>query len=167
MTQWSVQVTSVTFNPLTDDQRGRLDAALDAATLDNAETGAMVCGFTVEADNRKAAAQNAARAFAAASRDTLGETLPFIGVAAARPGKELAFVLPAVVGYIEIAAILGHTKGARKPLSRQRAREIAEDTPGFPAPVARLATGPVFALDDVMEFARTWTGKPGRPRKTA
>lgn len=167
MTQWSAQVTSVTFAPLTDEQRGELAAKLDGTMLDDAATGGTAYTFTVEADSRKTAAQAATRTFTAASRDALGEALPFMGVIIAKPDKAATLTLPSAVGYMEIAAILGHAKGAGKPLSRQRAREIAEEHPGFPAPFARLATGPVFLLEDVMAFAKNWEAKSGRPRKTS
>lgn len=50
-----------------------------------------------------------------------------------------------LMGLTEIAELLG--------VSRQRAHQLAA-TYGFPAPLARLAVGPIWAREDVERWAR-------------
>lgn len=63
---------------------------------------------------------------------------------------------PELVGVSEIADILGVT--------RQRASALAK-TPGFPTPVATLASGPVWTRPSLNRFVEEWPRKEGRPRK--
>lgn len=63
---------------------------------------------------------------------------------------------PELVGITEIGAMLGVT--------RQRASSL-QARPDFPAPVAQLASGPVWRKADLSRFAASWERKPGRPRK--
>lgn len=62
---------------------------------------------------------------------------------------------PKLAGLAEIAGLAGVT--------RQRASQIAAH-PDFPAPVARLAMGPVWREADVQKFLDT-PRKPGRRPK--
>lgn len=61
-----------------------------------------------------------------------------------------------LVGVAEIAELVGVT--------RQRANQLC-DHPRFPRPVARLAMGRVWNLDEVEEWRKT-PRRVGRPRKT-
>jgi len=61
--------------------------------------------------------------------------------------------LPKLMGVAEVARRLG--------VSRQRVSELARRK-GFPAPVAKLAAGPVWLESSVARFASEWTRKPGR-----
>jgi hypothetical protein len=63
---------------------------------------------------------------------------------------------PRVVGVSEVAELLGVT---RQRLAVLRERE------DFPAPVAKLAGGPIWRAGDLSTFAGGWQRKPGRPRK--
>ena len=63
---------------------------------------------------------------------------------------------PKLAGLAEIAGLAG--------VSRQRAGQLAAH-PAFPAPVARLAMGPVWREADVTKFLAT-ERKPGRRPKT-
>lgn len=65
-------------------------------------------------------------------------------------------VIPDLVGYIEIADMLG--------VSRQRARQLA-DAAGFPPAVVTTASGPLRVRAAVEEWAKTWRRQGGRPRK--
>jgi hypothetical protein len=65
---------------------------------------------------------------------------------------------PELVGVSEIADILGVT--------RQRASALAK-TAGFPAPVATLASGPVWTRPSLNQFVDEWPRKDGRPPKLA
>lgn len=58
------------------------------------------------------------------------------------------------VGVTEIAEMLG--------VSRQRVPQLRE-RPGFPAPVAELAAGPVWRLSSLQRFLAEWPRRPGRP----
>ena len=168
MTQWRVEFTSVTSDTLTEDQREALALALPgfAVLTDDEATRHIIVTFDVEAPTHREAVSKASKALTGAAREVLGSPIPFLGIAAARGDAPQKRVVPELVGYIEIAAILAAAKkDTDKPtLSRQRARQIAEEHPDFPAPAARLAMGPVFTLESVLEFAKNWTGKTGRPR---
>jgi len=61
--------------------------------------------------------------------------------------------VPELVGVIEIARALG--------ISRQRATKLTKQQ-GFPEPVARLASGPVWTRTALVRFVEQWTRKPGR-----
>jgi hypothetical protein len=61
---------------------------------------------------------------------------------------------PDLVGIAELAELVGVT--------RQRASALAR-RPGFPEPLAELASGPVWDLRMVERFVRGWSRKPGRP----
>ncbi len=62
------------------------------------------------------------------------------------------------VGSREVAELLG--------VSRQRMSELRLK-PGFPAPVAELAAGPVWKESSLRLFLEGWERKPGRPRRAA
>lgn len=64
---------------------------------------------------------------------------------------------PELVGIAEVAHLLGVT--------RQRASAL-QANPSFPAPVAILASGPVWQRDDLTRFEATWPRRPGHPVKT-
>jgi hypothetical protein len=65
---------------------------------------------------------------------------------------------PELAGVSEIADILGVT--------RQRASALAKTT-DFPAPVATLASGPVWTRPSLNRFVDTWPRRDGRPPKLA
>lgn len=71
---------------------------------------------------------------------------------------ELEFDRPAdpLVGVTEVAEMLGVT--------RQRASEL-RTREGFPAPIADLASGPVWKSSSLRRFTETWERRPGRPRR--
>jgi hypothetical protein len=59
-------------------------------------------------------------------------------------------------GVAELAKIFG--------VSRQRMSELRTRR-DFPAPVAELASGPVWRVANLTRFLETWERRPGRPRK--
>lgn len=63
---------------------------------------------------------------------------------------------PELVGVVEI--------GEMFRVSRQRANQLTK-RPDFPSPVAHLRGGRVFLKDQVQEFGRNWSRKPGRPSR--
>lgn len=58
-------------------------------------------------------------------------------------------------GLHEVAEFLG--------VSKQRVAEL-RGRPGFPAPVAELAAGPVWTVSSLSRFLSEWPRRPGRPR---
>jgi hypothetical protein len=60
------------------------------------------------------------------------------------------------VGVAEVADLLG--------VSKQRVSQL-EAVDGFPAPVARLASGPVWRVSNLQRFVEGWHRKPGRRPK--
>jgi hypothetical protein len=61
--------------------------------------------------------------------------------------------VPELVGVSEVAQLLN--------VSRQRASELARGA-NFPTPVARLASGPVWARITLDRFVESWNRTPGR-----
>jgi hypothetical protein len=72
--------------------------------------------------------------------------------------REFAREPEGYAGVSEIAQLLD--------VSKQRVSELRR-LPGFPAPVAELAAGPVWHRSMLQRFIDTWERKPGRPRKDA
>lgn len=70
--------------------------------------------------------------------------------------------IPKLVGVTEVAGLL--------KVSRQRVSALAK-TEYFPAPLARLSSGPVWDRTSLTHFLEAWDRtprrKPGRPKKTA
>jgi len=54
---------------------------------------------------------------------------------------------------------------ARFGVSKQRVSQL-QKRPDFPAPLARLAAGPVWDMQDIEAWSSTWNRKRGRPKKT-
>ena len=64
---------------------------------------------------------------------------------------------PEILGVTEAAQLLG--------VSRQRVDQLRADHPDFPAPIVRLASGPVWLRSAIQGFERRWQRRPGRPSK--
>lgn len=72
--------------------------------------------------------------------------------------KALQEFITDLMGNSEVAEML--------KVSRQRVSEISRTHEQFPQPVAKLASGPVYAADDVKAFVRQWERRrTGRPPK--
>lgn len=63
-------------------------------------------------------------------------------------------IFPPVVGYAEIAQMIG--------ISRQRVRQLS-NTPKFPHPVIKTSQGPLYNQYAIELWAETRDTKPGRP----
>jgi hypothetical protein len=70
--------------------------------------------------------------------------------------KELEREAEQLLGVAEVASYLG--------VQKQRIPQLRV-TAGFPAPIAELASGPVWKESSLRRFAETWARRPGRPRK--
>jgi len=75
------------------------------------------------------------------------QTMERLGLALDHPAETY-------VGAAELAGLFG--------VSRQRIQELRR-RPGFPAPVAELAAGPVWRVSTLHRFLATWERRPGRP----
>lgn len=64
-----------------------------------------------------------------------------------------------LAGTAELAELLG--------VSKQRTSVLAAKHPEFPAPLARLKSGPVWRMADLSTFAQGWQRKAGRPKKSS
>lgn len=62
---------------------------------------------------------------------------------------------PELASATDAADILG--------VSRQRVHQLAASNTRFPAPVARVGTGPLWTVPAIEHFAQVWERKPGRP----
>ncbi|MCT7373003.1 hypothetical protein [Mycolicibacterium llatzerense] len=159
---WTAQLT-YDAPGLSLERRLEVVEALDANAAYDEDTGRLVLTFEVYgATTARQATEIAVRAGGAAVGAPAGGTLPY------RPTRIL--VLPTdeylaeaanpppldLSGVAEIADICG--------VSRQRAFQlIGRDD--FPAPIGRLASGPVFTTASIHEFKRGWepTRRAGRP----
>ena len=63
---------------------------------------------------------------------------------------------PELLGLAEVAQELG--------VSKQRVSELASGA-SFPAPIARLKSGPVWQRSALVRFMRSWKRAPGRPAR--
>lgn len=83
-------------------------------------------------------------------------------VSAATEAELDAFIesseFPKMVGVKELADSLKVTKQRVSELARSRS---------FPMPVATLASGPIWLEPAIEEYMKTWSRKPGRPKKVA
>lgn len=166
MTQQEWRTTLVWPLPGDVDQE-RLDALVRAlpgfgvVTADG-ETRRLRAEMTVEAGTVRQATDTALRAGRAAYAQafgTAGEPVSLRVLTAADAEEEAA--RPAgldLIGLREIAEILG--------VSPQRAKQLADEHPDFPDPVARPLMGPIFTRASVEAFNGRWERRPGRPRKS-
>ncbi|MFG1997690.1 hypothetical protein ACGFNU_00925 [Spirillospora sp. NPDC048911] len=162
MNQWHAEVT-YEVKDLDDEQLQKLMIVTPGfATIshDN-DTGLLRLNLMVEAGTVRKAVEASLRTASDATRQVLDKALTPTGVRVLSIAEQRAEIENPIgqdlVGYIEIADLLG--------VSRQRARQLAEENQQFPSPVARLAMGPVFTRSSVTAFQGRWERKSGRPKK--
>jgi hypothetical protein len=161
MTLWAVTLDIRATRPLDDDEADELTDLLTEHAAAVAVAGAAVSvTLTVEAAT--------ARSALAEAEDVVAEQLGKLGTQVA--GLDAAEVLtieeqdrrlaepalPQLAGVTEVAELLGVT--------RQRASALTTH-PEAPAPVARLASGPIYVRNSWQRFAETWPRRAGRPRR--
>ena len=133
----------------------------DATVLGPPEAGGARYGadITVEADSALSAIASAGDIFSKAQRQAKLPTWPIVRISALTDDEldaELARpTIPALVGIREIAALLDVTPQRASTLCRSNS---------FPAPIAELRAGPVWAASSVRRFVEEWKRQPGRPR---
>ncbi len=157
MNGWTVTIEAETTRKITEDA---LEELIDALAPYAASVGGrdkrLSTTMSVEAGSATTATALAERTLERAYSKPL--TVVDVHVRTwAEHDRELARpAFPDLVGVAELAKMLG--------VSKQRASE-ARKKAGFPAPVAELATGPVWIRANVVAFAEGWKRTPGRPRK--
>lgn len=146
---------------LTDDQHDSL-ADLPGYGFVTADGTHVRLGMTVEAATLRQATDAALRAAREAHTATFGT-----------PGDPTEIrVLPEDIYQQEIAHprtldLLGTTEiGELLEVSRQRAAELADTHPEFPAAIGETSRGRVWTRDSIVKFEQRWNRKSGRPRKT-
>ncbi|MGH3807602.1 MAG: hypothetical protein ACRDRU_13460 [Pseudonocardiaceae bacterium] len=159
MSKWIAQVTVATSAPLGERHLVTLDEAAERwdATVANRAEGP---GFTliIELDELDTIA--AARTAMQVLRTVLSEiaTGQVVGLRVCTPEQFETEVLrpgfPPLASAADAAEILG--------VSRQRVHQLAASNTRFPAPVARVGTGPLWTVPAIEHFARVWDRRPGR-----
>lgn len=158
---WAVLVTVDTGIPLDENTLVALENAAeyrDASVANRADGPGYRVIVDVTADEPLAAAHEGVR-FAC---DEVGAGLraSVVDVRATTPEQlEVeAFTpdTPELVSAADVAEILGVT--------RQRVHQLATAHSDFPAPYARLATGPIWTLPTIEHFRGNWDRRPGRRR---
>jgi len=66
---------------------------------------------------------------------------------------------PELLAATDVAELLG--------ISRQRVHQLHSERADFPAPYARLGSGPIWTRPAIEAFDKRWTRKPGRPARAA
>lgn len=145
MATWQASVTWTA--PTAPDAADALMDALDAyaPALQHHADGSTTATLTVEADGVLLAAEFAIAAIsgAAGAIDVTGVEVLTEEAAAAELARPQ---LPPLAVLSDVARILG--------VSRQRAVQLAQTDPDFPAPVLELPTGRVYAAAGVEAYAR-------------
>jgi len=113
--------------------------------------------FSVSAPSPAVAAHDGVDVFALAMGKVGVDVLDLFRAEAVtheRLAKELEESAGGYLGVSEVASMLG--------VSKQRVAELREK-PGFPAPIAELAAGPVWTEASLRRFVAEWKRRPGRP----
>jgi hypothetical protein len=158
-TEWAVTLEAALPGPLpadaTDDLCGFLESNGGAVSLDDHSIEATL---TVSAEDPFEAAWEA--------RHVLEKGLIHVGVPPTgwlsvevlttdeQDRRIVEPTIPELVGVAEVAQLLD--------VSKQRVSELTHSA-GFPAPVVRLASGPVWARSTLERFVENWRRRPGRP----
>ena|SRR5712692_9393079 len=135
--------------PLAQSDIAATCAALGASwATTNAATNMLVVEVSIKAKNSEAAiAEAVSRCHSRAPNAELCS----IGV------SRLAPIDADLVGVAELSDLL--------QVTTQRASSLAR-SPGFPAPIAWLRSGPIWHRPTVARYVATWNRRPGRPSVT-
>jgi len=161
MIDWTVEMHRETGGG--EPGRHALDAYLAALTAQHARVTATAHGrvsprLTVSAPDVAAAARIAVSAeeTAAAAAGLEGVVTAVVATDASTPDGEATWVRTPLLNLTAIGKRLG--------VSRQRAGQLAQDHPRFPAPVE--AAVPLYEEAAIEAFADAWDRKTGRPPRT-
>jgi hypothetical protein len=159
---WSVYIEVAdddTEDPVSVEQLEKLADLLEPRSASVGGGGGQYSArLSVEADRDRAAADQALMEFAKAREKARLPKWPVVHLdlmTEERLDAELAEPpFPEVVGVAEAAKLLG--------VSKQRVLQLTERD-DFPAPMVRLAAGPVWLAASIRAFDQRWSRKPGRP----
>ncbi|MGH3941819.1 MAG: hypothetical protein ACRDTG_24960 [Pseudonocardiaceae bacterium] len=162
MSEWLVSVSIDTGTALDEQTLTDLADAADRrdALVSNRAAGP---GFTVTVDVMAADPLTAAQDGLRLVLDELNPEVPaaVVDLRVTTPDQYEAETLrpdfPELVSAADAAEILG--------VSRQRIHQLAASNTHFPAPIARVATGPLWTVPAIEHFAEVWERKPGRPQR--
>ncbi|MGH3815622.1 MAG: hypothetical protein ACRDUV_24745 [Pseudonocardiaceae bacterium] len=160
MSEWVVRVDVDTRVPLDEEVLVALSETAEtrAGSVSNRANGP---GYTVtldvEADGALAAANDGARfALTELGADFRAELVDLRVTTPERfEAEALRPDFPPLASAADAAEILG--------VSRQRVHQLAASNTRFPAPVARVGTGPLWTVPAIEHFASVWDRRPGRP----
>jgi hypothetical protein len=140
---------------------GALERRGDLAPVVSAGRGSLAARFDVPARDPAEAARAAVALWTdavAGLHASVGEIELLEVTTPERLERELERDDEELLGVSEIAELLG--------VSRQRVSELRR-RPGFPAPLAELAAGPVWKRTQLERFVARWPRRPGRPKARA
>jgi hypothetical protein len=150
---FTVEVTLRTARPLTERALTNV-AAIGGAAAGNVGERRLETILTVEAKDIREAAEHGVL--------QIMKIVPGVVVAVESMTTDEADrrlnERPEIVGVTEVAGMLG--------VSKQRVSALSKRV-DFPAPLARLGSGPVWRAGDLSTFAGGWQRKAGRPKKVA
>ncbi|MGH4011074.1 MAG: hypothetical protein ACRDTH_23430 [Pseudonocardiaceae bacterium] len=164
MSTWIAQVTVATSAPLVEQDLITLDEIAeqrDATVANRADGHGFTLTIGLDEKDMIAAAQGAAQLI----HTVLGKAVtgPVIDLRVCTPeqfeAEALRHDFPPLASAADAAEILG--------VSRQRVHQLAASNTRFPAPVARVGTGPLWTVPAIEHFARIWERRPGRPAARA
>lgn len=162
MSEWTVRVTIATPAVLNEQD---LEALADLADKDDASvsTRSDGPGYTVTVDVEAHDLLAAGRTGVSFARSTAGANFPgtVVDLRVTTPEQYEAEALrpdfPPLASASDAAEILG--------VSRQRVHQLAASNTRFPAPIARVGSGPLWTVPAIEHFDRIWERKPGRPQR--
>lgn len=152
MRDWTVSVAWDASVAVTDDLLGSV-AEIGGVAIGEPGRRRVETTLTIEADGPAEAVAAAVATVGAVIPGTVARTEVMTTEEHDHRLAEPAF--PELVGITEIAEMLG--------VSRQRASAL-QALQTFPAPVAVLASGPIFRRADLSRFESAWDRRPGRPK---
>ncbi|MFT3905652.1 MAG: hypothetical protein QM718_05045 [Steroidobacteraceae bacterium] len=156
MSEYTVEINLHAARPLTQDALDEV-AAVGGAAVGRVGERELQTLLTIEATDVFAAAKAGAKRIShIVAGAIVGATAMTVEEFDAR--EERLALRRRLVGLSEVAVVL--------QISRQRVLTLSKRE-DFPAPLARLASGPVWRAGDISTFAGGWQRKAGRPRKVA
>lgn len=163
MSKWVVRVDVDTRVPLDEEVLVALSQtaeARDGSVSNRADGPGYTVTVDVEADGLLAAANVGARfALTELGADLRAQVVDLRVTTPERfEAEALRPDFPPLASAADAAEILG--------VSRQRVHQLAASNTRFPAPVARVRTGPLWAVPAIEHFASVWDRRPGRPATT-
>jgi hypothetical protein len=155
MKEWSVELQAVTPAPVEELAERLIDYFADRGPAVSLERDRVEVRLDVAGDSPNEAFQEALT--------LLSKGFPELYVVRAQVDavEDLERRLeqsnaPELLGLAEVAEELG--------VSKQRVSELASGA-SFPAPIARLKSGPVWQRSALVRFMRSWKRAPGRPAR--